>query len=804
MKKFLKYIKSSTKISKILMSVWLFFVLILTLGMVASENRESIIVDIFLLAFMYVLLSSMFLIPAITINQSAKGKNNTSDPNKSKSTWVTTFLLCFILGHVGAHRFYTGRKFTGFVYLFTMGGLGGACLTDLILVIIGKYTDKNGFFIKYKNQFKEADVPTNANKRVVDTEIHSLKFDMTQNTFDNLKSETNRDEKKGVNNSKEKLNQSRKYSEQGFSDVVLDGAEERTQSIPSANVETVGRNSTSRLGLTISIKPIISKDENGDFSIDFDFDDDSSYSSNKFIKDMAKFVNKTGKEAPFVPFMQYWPSYDSMTKQQKDWYFYWRGQVRKRIYLKTDLSYIFVHIYELLSGYGWTSAQDGYNQLLALWTNYRNEHIRLDSYLVGWLFDFAQLHKLEYAVPEGMEITLPYQLAIRDLLIDKHSNEKPLKLPFPLIDALCDYSLAGSKFYKDGHQLLMNEAIPRVVALADAALIKKKGKGILETYGPNRPKKQTYYAFQSANCVHANKRMDISVKGYTSSQKLRGYINELVRYAENVLRELYDCRGRLRGVTLDDETASLVKAFLKKEYSPNRKPIEPEKKKEVKLDFESINELRNQSDAVRIILEVAEEKKEVKELLTDLDAVKEIFVSMPPYCRMLIDEMRSKSWEMEYNSSVQASIEKINELSGMQLACSIVVVEGNTLILEDDYRDEFNYIYEHLSEIEIPESSEEKDTISKFDLTALSDEMKQLLETLTPAQEEILHIILSQENMSQRIEEIANAEMSMPEILIDEINDIATQYIGDILIDTFDAEMSVLEQYVNELKEAMK
>ena len=53
-------------------------------------------------------------------------------------------------------------------------------------------------------------------------------------------------------------------------------------------------------------------------------------------------------------------------------------------------------------------------------------------------------------------------------------------------------------------------------------------------------------------------------------------------------------------------------------------------------------------------------------------------------------------------------------------------------------------------------------------------------------------------------EEIANAEMSMPEILIDEINDIATQYIGDILIDTFDAEMSVLEQYVNELKEAMK
>lgn len=31
----------------------------------------------------------------------------------------------------------------------------------------------------------------------------------------------------------------------------------------------------------------------------------------------------------------------------------------------------------------------------------------------------------------------------------------------------------------------------------------------------------------------------------------------------------------------------------------------------------------------------------------------------------------------------------------------------------------------------------------------------------------------------------------MPEILVDEINDIATQYIGDILIDTFGDEMCV-------------
>ena len=232
--------------------------------------------------------------------------------------------------------------------------------------------------------------------------------------------------------------------------------------------------------------------------------------------------------------------------------------------------------------------------------------------------------------------------------------------------------------------------------------------------------------------------------------------------------------------------------------------VTPAKRTEVKLDFENIAELRNQSDAVRDALEVIEDIVGTKELLTDLEAVKEIFTSMPAYCRTLIDSMQSNSWEIAYDSSVQASIEKINELSGMKLACAILVVEENTLILEDDYRDEFNYIYEHLSEFNTPEAISTEDDSSKFVLDGLSNEIRQLLETLSPTQKEILYIILSQENISGRIEEIANAEMSMPEILVDEINDIATQYIGDILIDTFGDEMCVLEQYADELKKAMK
>lgn len=135
---------------------------------------------------------------------------------------------------------------------------------------------------------------------------------------------------------------------------------------------------------------------------------------------MKQFEHKEGKKAELVPFMQYYPTYSSMDKQQKEWYFYWRSQVRKGIYLDTDLSYIFVHVYELLSGYGMNNADDGYKQLLELWKNYRKEYPKLDGYLFEWIFDFCQLYNLDFEMPGWTDLSLPYQPEIKNVIISKH------------------------------------------------------------------------------------------------------------------------------------------------------------------------------------------------------------------------------------------------------------------------------------------------------------------------------------------------------------------------------------------------
>ena len=63
---------------------------------------------------------------------------------KSEIDWLTTLLLCIFLGGIGVHRFYAGKIGTGILQLLTAGGCGIWVLIDLIMIITGSFTDKDG------------------------------------------------------------------------------------------------------------------------------------------------------------------------------------------------------------------------------------------------------------------------------------------------------------------------------------------------------------------------------------------------------------------------------------------------------------------------------------------------------------------------------------------------------------------------------------------------------------------------------------------------------------------------------------
>jgi TM2 domain-containing membrane protein YozV len=66
----------------------------------------------------------------------------------SEKSGIACLLFLLFLGPLGLHRFYVGKVGTGILFLLTMGGLGLWWLIDLIILIVGSFTDAGGNFVK--------------------------------------------------------------------------------------------------------------------------------------------------------------------------------------------------------------------------------------------------------------------------------------------------------------------------------------------------------------------------------------------------------------------------------------------------------------------------------------------------------------------------------------------------------------------------------------------------------------------------------------------------------------------------------
>jgi TM2 domain-containing membrane protein YozV len=75
---------------------------------------------------------------------SQKEKLLDSSTKTNSIDWLALFLLTFFVGVLGVHRFYVGKIGTGVLMLITLGGLGIWFLVDLLLVVTGQFTNKDG------------------------------------------------------------------------------------------------------------------------------------------------------------------------------------------------------------------------------------------------------------------------------------------------------------------------------------------------------------------------------------------------------------------------------------------------------------------------------------------------------------------------------------------------------------------------------------------------------------------------------------------------------------------------------------
>lgn len=127
------------------------------------------------------------------------------------------------------------------------------------------------------------------------------------------------------------------------------------------------------------------------------FDPNDSFGSAKeFYKCIALFsdVKWEGTNLPLIPFDKRRPSYRDLTGPQFMYYLYWRTNVLEGNFIKTDISYIYLYIYELLAGFHGNNAENILNKLIEIYDECACLDSTFEKYVPHWVLEYAMLNDI--------------------------------------------------------------------------------------------------------------------------------------------------------------------------------------------------------------------------------------------------------------------------------------------------------------------------------------------------------------------------------------------------------------------------
>ncbi len=292
----------------------------------------------------------------------------------------------------------------------------------------------------------------------------------------------------------------------------------------------------------------------------------------KFRKDALRFFEKTNEAAEYVYFFSYMPQYDQMTASQRAYYFYWRSEIRKGIYLKTDINYLFLYIYEILNLPDRILPKEGAVILSRLWAAYREDFAYLDKYLGEWLCDYCLIHKAE---PDWITLDVfSGDILGKVSLPEFYLHGKTIT--WQLMESISAYDYRKSKFYPD-HPKEFDFHIPKAAEYMMQTYILPH----LSDYGIE-PCRISRDSFSGAVACHDIKfKIAVMCTPLRRSFELKQTVTGIIKLCENNLRAVFGIKSRFSPNGVTNEIKAAVSSYFDSIY-----PERNHKKKKSAADLE--------------------------------------------------------------------------------------------------------------------------------------------------------------------------------------------------------------------------
>lgn len=558
--------------------------------------------------------------------------------------------------------------------------------------------------------------------------------------------------------------------------------------------------------------------------------------------DFAKAAKKHAKvvgdpNAPFVPFQAYWSTYADMNESQLRFYFRWRTAVRNGEIIPTDLSYIFVHIYELLHLVGAKNGEDAAGQLVRLWKAYRPTYPKLDQYLVPWIADLYATEVNPQAALKFVEGSIDRHSPPSDevlLVTDRRWVSGDFAgIPVPgLAMLIAERRIGDNKFAREHNKEVdgrpwVEGAYRAAMQVADETFQSANGISLRDaTVKSGGLRVITRPAFMGA--VYTLSRKDVTlgkVPSLDDTSRSVTIYRGAIKHAENMLRKERGFSGKLRGIELDAETLKAIEACI----AAYLRATKPRTKVSINLELAQTLSKESADTRARLLegIEMAHDELPVPagsvvsetpaveptvELLTDLAAVTLAMEMLSRPARALLAALANAGWEADETSAdlsaavdgvlVGPLVSAINARAQESLSTDLVVREGTRLVVQEDYRDEvYHVINGHLDGFDRTAQSA-RTTSSGSSATA--DVSFPSFDGFGPIElQALLAVAGPEEDRNGALATLAMSNASTPLLLLDQVNSagLASPY-GDILVDGESSPPAVLpdaQDYVDAL-----
>ena len=426
-----------------------------------------------------------------------------------------------------------------------------------------------------------------------------------------------------------------------------------------------------------------------------------------------------GERCEFAQFYSYMPQYSQLNKAQKSYYFYWRSEMRQGRFIKTDYSYLYLYVYEIINLPDIIDSKSGIKILCRLWREYRKALPRIDMYFSIWVRDYCLVHELPCPISELSDIIFDV-IRISDFKEYYFTNIGTTSRDgvWSLIAYLSDYDwhrgflsvtgapsedaeyLRKAEMYKTLLEGSMRVILPSVWE----ACMREKEKGNLMKI--SKP------AFPNTLCTHSVKcKLEIEYYPLADASELRAGITAAVRYTENKLRALFGAKSRLAVKYIPSEYKELIDCYfeelIRKNETRLKKKDAPEYEKlydapRENLSFEGADEIERLSWETTMRLCDTDDLDDSENIVETVKATEYIeSIPEPKVAKEEINDYGLTESEIRYIAALcessdsgtrgmdeEAMVERINEAFSDGFGDVIIEDTGDGFAIIEDYKEE--------------------------------------------------------------------------------------------------------------------